>query len=75
MAIVKVKTGKGSLSDIFNYVLDKEKTEEKSADWLNAGKEKAKALFGKQSEKKAEEPQETKQEDATEKSQDEEKNS
>ena len=27
MAIVKVKAGKGSLSDVFNYVLDKEKTE------------------------------------------------
>ncbi|MBQ7323392.1 MAG: prolipoprotein diacylglyceryl transferase [Clostridia bacterium] len=49
-----------------------EKTEEKSLDLLKAWKEKAKALFGKQSEKKAEEPQETKQEDATEKSQDEE---
>jgi hypothetical protein len=35
MAIVKVKTGKGSLSDIFNYVLDKEKTDEK----LIAGKD------------------------------------
>ena len=29
MAIVKVRTGKGSLSNIFNYVLDKEKTDEK----------------------------------------------
>ena len=27
MAIVKVKAGKGSLSDVFNYVLDREKTE------------------------------------------------
>ena len=28
MAIVKVKVGKGSLSDVFNYVLDKEKTDD-----------------------------------------------
>ena len=28
MAIVKVKAGKGSLSDVFNYVLDKEKTDD-----------------------------------------------
>ena len=35
MAIVKVKAGKGSLSDVFNYVLDKEKTD----DTLIAGKD------------------------------------
>ncbi len=28
MAIVKVKAGKGSISDVFNYVLDKEKTDD-----------------------------------------------
>ena len=28
MAIVKAKAGKGSLSDVFNYVLDKEKTDD-----------------------------------------------
>ena len=52
-----------------------EKTEEKSADWLNAWKEKAKSLFGKQSENKAEAPKETEKEDVAEESQNEEKNS
>ena len=28
MAIVKVKAGKGRISDVFNYVLDKEKTDD-----------------------------------------------
>ncbi|MBQ3230863.1 MAG: relaxase/mobilization nuclease domain-containing protein [Clostridia bacterium] len=45
MAIVKVKAGKGSLSDVFNYVLDKEKTDDSLISSNNCMAETAKKEF------------------------------
>ncbi|MBQ2272846.1 MAG: relaxase/mobilization nuclease domain-containing protein, partial [Clostridia bacterium] len=45
MAIVKVKAGKGSLSDVFNYVLDKEKTDDSLISGNNCMTETAQKEF------------------------------